>query len=243
MRAAAAMIQVATCLLAAAVPLQAPRSSLQLARAPMLLIPEFQYPDRTPPPTSMQWVGLFEARGGYELRSAQVTLAPINECGETDRAARQITVAGPSQPILIVQAHHPSLPRWRLGPLGPAIGRTGIAPGDHRDIRTRSGVFRLAASGSGSGGNVYEYALRLIDRRTGISQLLFAYTPPPGAPRELHQSPYLVWMGDLDRDGRADLLVEDAMSEIAEHWVLYLSSAARGRNLVGRVAEFERGSC
>jgi hypothetical protein len=55
--------------------------------------------------------------------------------------------------------------------------------------------------------------------------------------------PSLLWMGDLDRDGRPDLVLEDSMSEIEAHYVLYLSSAALVHELVHPVAGFHRGSC
>ncbi len=55
--------------------------------------------------------------------------------------------------------------------------------------------------------------------------------------------PHVVWVGDLDRDGKPDLLVDEDMNESAGHLVLYLSSAARAGEIAHRVAEYWGVDC
>jgi len=55
--------------------------------------------------------------------------------------------------------------------------------------------------------------------------------------------PRVEWVGDLDRDGRPDILIDDNMGELGGHWVLYLSSSARQGELVHAVASFSGGHC
>ena len=50
--------------------------------------------------------------------------------------------------------------------------------------------------------------------------------------------PQILWVGDLDRDGLPDLIVDERPSEFKLHIVLYLSSKAGAGELVGRVAEW-----
>ena len=51
----------------------------------------------------------------------------------------------------------------------------------------------------------------------------------------------IVWAGDLDRDGKLDLVVSFFAKDSWYPYELLLSSRARGRNLVGRAALFETG--
>ena len=49
----------------------------------------------------------------------------------------------------------------------------------------------------------------------------------------------IVWAGDLDRDGKLDLLLNDVTGEyIRYNWDLYLSTEASPDQLVGKVASF-----
>jgi hypothetical protein len=221
------------------VPLARPRSGGPV----LLLLPGYDYPEWAPTPSVRGWYGLFTANGSYDLRAVRITFAPVNSCGELDTRARRVAVPGAAQPVFIVRSHGPNLPPWQAGAVAPAVGQTWLHPGDRRDIRTGAGAYRLAAAGTDAAGNVYDYVLRLIDLRSGHSQLIFSYAPPVAVPREPRPMPSLLWMGDLDRDGRPDLVLEDSMSEIEAHYVLYLSSAARVQELVHPVANFHRGSC
>jgi hypothetical protein len=57
-------------------------------------------------------------------------------------------------------------------------------------------------------------------------------------------SPQVVWMGDLDRDGQLDLFLHDATHESgAQSWTLYLSSQAKGKHIFGRAAQFWIPGC
>ncbi|MBM4267876.1 MAG: hypothetical protein FJ144_14900 [Deltaproteobacteria bacterium] len=55
--------------------------------------------------------------------------------------------------------------------------------------------------------------------------------------------PGIVWAGDLDRDGKIDLLLNLSIHYAAGNLVLFLSSAAKPGELLGEVARFESASC
>jgi len=55
--------------------------------------------------------------------------------------------------------------------------------------------------------------------------------------------PRILWAGDLDGDGKLDLLVEVPSHESATDVRLFLSTAAKGDDLVGQVASQYTGSC
>lgn len=53
----------------------------------------------------------------------------------------------------------------------------------------------------------------------------------------------LVWAGDIDRDRRPDLLFDFPLGDVGHNYVLYLSSARQGSQLVSRVASFSTPDC
>lgn len=55
--------------------------------------------------------------------------------------------------------------------------------------------------------------------------------------------PSILWAGDLDRDGAIDLLLELSAHYAGSEQALFLSSAARGTELVGEVARFTASGC
>lgn len=55
--------------------------------------------------------------------------------------------------------------------------------------------------------------------------------------------PKILWSGDLDRDGHADLLIDLGFHENVTEYVLFLSSLANPGELVGRAASFRHGGC
>lgn len=48
-----------------------------------------------------------------------------------------------------------------------------------------------------------------------------------------------MWAGDLERDGKVDVLVDVREHESNRHYILYLSSAAKEGELVGKAAEWK----
>lgn len=217
--------------------------SLGAVYAPRLLMPDGDYSEWAAGVEGQTWFGLFPSDLGAELRIASIAFEPINACGDRDDRSRRVKVSGPPAPLFLVPVMSGVLPDWQPGPVAPSLSELWLRPGDSRDVRLGAGSFRLEVTGAGESGNVTDYELRLIDIGAGTSQVIFAYHPPPGTDWGLRPMPHVTWAGDLDRDGKPDLLVQDDMSELAGHWVLYLSSAARGRQLVRRVAEYQGVSC
>jgi hypothetical protein len=54
---------------------------------------------------------------------------------------------------------------------------------------------------------------------------------------------YLLWAGDLDRDGKLDLYLSVTQHYDVAERKLFLSSQARRKKLVREVASFEIGGC
>jgi len=219
------------------------RDSLGSFYSPRLLMPGEPYSEWAPGVTGQTWFGLFAGRTSSVLRAVTMTIEPLNTLGDSVAAGGRVKVPGKHQPLFLVPMMPGVLPDWRTGPISPALSQQYLRPGENRDFRLSGGTFRLRVTGTYVTGNVTDYELRIVDVGTGRSQVLKAYHPPPEYAHEPRPMPHVVWAGDLDRDGKLDVLVQDDMSELAGHWTLYLSSAARGREIVHRVAELEGGSC
>jgi hypothetical protein len=75
-------------------------------------------------------------------------------------------------------------------------------------------------------------------RTDQVTQTLIGYLENPG------QTPTLLWAGDIDRDGRVDLLMDLQTAEAAgSFYHLYLSSRAKKGELVGLVATLGDPAC
>jgi hypothetical protein len=78
------------------------------------------------------------------------------------------------------------------------------------------------------------------------SQELFVFTAFPGEGKHISfpgPSPYFAWAGDLDGDGKLDLLVNTTNHENGSDLTLYLSSKAKNGALAGIAAQFLTVGC
>jgi hypothetical protein len=93
---------------------------------------------------------------------------------------------------------------------------------------------------AGSSGGIGTDDASLALRSNGSSQVLYSLRGS-GEPTEAWW--YLLWAGDLDRDGKLDLLVTVSDHYNVAEQVLFLSSAAGAGGLVGEVARLRTTGC
>jgi len=180
----------------------------------------------------LDWFGVYAAGPGYELRRTAVTVedTPFG-CGG---AGRRITASGPSQPLLLVAG----LAALREGRIDTAFtGRRFVYPGESISLNlSDQHWYRLDAFGSAKPGVSgvdfadYELVLRLRSQ----SQVLATYPHV-----NVDAPPELLWAGDLDRDGRVDLLADRG----GYQYTLFLSSMATANGLVAQAADFATTTC
>ncbi|MGD0484529.1 MAG: hypothetical protein ABSB58_07725 [Gemmatimonadales bacterium] len=219
------------------------KDSLGVFYAPRLLMPGEDYSEWAPRVEGQTWFGLYQGKSRAELRVVTITIEPFNVMGDSVASGGRVKVSGPHKPLFLVRAIPGVLPEWRPGPVAPSLPVAWMLPGDRRDIRLSAGTFRIEVTGKAESGNVTDYELRLRNLDSGASQVIFAYHPPAEYAHVLRPTPAVTWVGDLDRDGKPDILIQDDMSELAGHWTLYLSSAARRGEIVHRVAEYQGVGC
>jgi len=185
-------------------------------------------------PARANWIGLFCAHDGCALRKTGVTIdasSALNILDE-EEATEQLRFDG--EPLALF-ADSPLPPGavetvYRYddanvtGPL-KSTGRWQI-PWSHGAL-----TMTWTASSDGS-----EYTHRVSDGTR--SQLLFTL-PSEGHYGSDTSIPSVIWAGDLDRDGRTDLLLSLPDDNCGYDQRLYLSSRAAGDELVALSARLE----
>jgi hypothetical protein len=206
------------------------------------------------------WWGVFPDGDGFTLQATPVTVTPVHDSmmdRDGEMTGKKVTIAQESTPVLLIQglkdpAAGTILPA-RLGPRSwPSDQATAIRqnaflfPGQSHRLSLPTDSVRLTALGTVEEDPTYRHPqimnhqLKLYrgDDEKAVSQALMTI-PRMGDLGE----PHLVWAGDIDRDGKIDLIYDLTDHYVKTHLALFLSSAARVGELVGLVAEWKWSSC
>jgi hypothetical protein len=175
------------------------------------------------PPFGRPWFALHRTPAGDRLDPVSVGLTVVEDaCRGRDTV---VTVSG-----LSAQANVRFLVQWdrlKAGPVQTAWAEPRfLYPGQEQPIQLAADRwFRLSAYGLAEPGLIYNYRLVLSSGETDqrVAQLNVVSMDGP---------PTVVWAGDLDRDGRLDLLADLTTDYVGHEYVLYVSSLASAGNLV-----------
>jgi len=107
-------------------------------------------------------------------------------------------------------------------------------PGDRLTIDLGTHHYRIAFDADDARGTNMRVSLSDETR----SQLLWSQQ---GEGDEPHW--FVIWAGDLDHDGELDLLVDFSEKYSAFNSILFLSSRAKGGDMVGQAAHFNHAGC
>jgi hypothetical protein len=199
------------------------------------------------------WWGIFSDGKGFALQPTEVKVEAVSnplDGDDTVKSASMISLPDGSENIVLVRglksAAAGSLKSLELSKY-KVILRPGASfelpalPGDSND------ALRISASGtevvtttknsSRTQHARYELHLSLVRGDQTVTQLL-ATLPE----FESEYGPSLRWAGDLDRDGKLDLLYDLCTDEVSTDLALFLSSAAREGEIVGLVARWHAAS-
>ncbi len=197
------------------------------------------------------WMGIYRSEVGYFLAPTEVQVERFQDRhagdGPGDSSGRSVfAVDGGQQPVFLVQGGD----GWIPGAVHTAIGEAGLLhPGERVGLdRGRGDADLLIAYGSVNADDIdpsapiYEdYRLQLVSLDDGrpVRTQELVWMEHFG----LDRVPSLWFAGDLDRDGRLDLVLDIAPEEGGEQLILYLSSAAAPGELVADVASRRNGGC
>lgn len=173
------------------------------------------------------WLGVFETDSGSELRYVDLQLPWEDfEPYEGERpAGRYVSLPSETEsPLFLVWS---SSPVFTEGPVTTFIYSTSTR------LSPVSSIF-LNTPGLAKA-KLYASSEGLFLSSTGILQHITDTYPGPDSNSFLG----IVWAGDLDRDGKVDLIIDDVdyWYDIY-NWNLYLSTEATPEQLVGWVASF-----
>ena len=197
--------------------------------------------ERVWPKTGETWLGLYLSSPGYRLAATRIRVEQVADaCGGT---ATKVSAETTAQPYLLLKG----LDRVRPGPVDTAFaGMEFLYPGQSLSIKLsepeRWSYLRALGTASVRRGEILftDYRLELRDsgRIDAGGQAIFQ-----SKALTLDNTPKLRWAGDLDRDGRLDLLLQIPIGGYSTRLVLLLSSRASRPQLVKEVASFDQLDC
>lgn len=194
------------------------------------------------------WWGIFPEGEGYTFQPVRVRVEAVVDPladGDTRKTATQITVPGKTEDIPLIRGLMSAV-AGPLKSLKPAKDWGYIAPGNSitlpwvgapKEILSISAEGREERKNHPRFGSIdgVDYKLRLnrrVEKETTTQ--IIASLPVLRA----LEGPVLVWAGDLDRDGKLDLLYNLSSFYIDTELALFLSSAAKEGELVGLAARW-----
>jgi hypothetical protein len=198
------------------------------------------------------WWGIFPEGDGFTLQQAPVTITIEHDVivdEEGQATGKLVKVPQEAKPVLLVRGIA-GLKEGRIDAVKTESLPRMLYPGQTDSIRLptwKEGTsLGLTALGEARGESDY--------REVGIYnyQIKIDYGPQQNRKRQVvltipdlqaDATPRLVWAGDLDRDGKLDLLFDASYHYNVSLLMLYLSSAAKEGELVGRVAEWKTTGC
>jgi hypothetical protein len=197
--------------------------------------------ERAWPKTGEAWLGLYPTSSGYRLAPTKIRVEQVPDaCGGS---ATKVSAETAAQPYLLLKG----LDRLRPGPVDTAFaGMEFLYPGQSLSIKLsepeRWSYLSAVGTAGARGGEILftDYRLELRDsgRMDARGQAIFQTKA-----LTLDNTPKLRWAGDLDRDGRLDLLLQVPIGGYSTRLVLLLSSRASRPALVKEVASFDQLDC
>ncbi|MBX3176678.1 MAG: hypothetical protein KF886_04915 [Candidatus Hydrogenedentes bacterium] len=198
------------------------------------------------------WWGIFPEGDGFTLQAAPVTITVEHDAivdAEGEATGKRVSVPQEAEPVLLVRGIA-GLKEGRLAPLYHQPHYAYLFPSQTLWLRIKDGEHKLARTVAALGTTeengitpepfVHNYTLKLYAGSHPVTSSQVLYT----AERVYEEArPSIVWAGDIDRDGQVDLLLNTTYHYNVTRLVLYLSSAAKEGELVGKVAEWRTTGC
>lgn len=223
-------------------------ASSQTQRKRMSVIEPGQFHgDEISAKSDQRWLGLFLTKDSSALRYSRLRVRHVTDDvmdhGTQKKTGKQVSVDSPREPLFLVRGAEMLHP-------GPVIT---IFSEKHNFERSLEKVPLTMKLGSASyvlkvmspdkhaelcRENVFPRNAQLVLGSGTSSQVLYTLDACGNEPYW-----YLLWAGDLDRDGKLDLYVSVTQHYDVAQRKLFLSSQARRGKLVREVASFETGGC
>ncbi len=179
------------------------------------------------------WIGLVPSRDGFAWAKLQIKTEKVNDPISNDlpdlKRATQITLETPaaSEPLFLLRG----LPHLLTKPVHTCFDRS-----ENGSFLEQNPILLTCEAIAYSVQVTNQRLLQL--KQAGKTQTLFTWAQ---ALSDEHAE--LIWAGDLDGDGKLDLLLDHSTHSNSTGLTLYLSTWAAPGQMVGRAATFKTVGC
>lgn len=180
------------------------------------------------------WLGLYPTKDGYSLMSSELRVDafydPTIGDDEDVTGATRVSVNGQNAPLFLITG----LDTLKTGMVKTLFsGRLPLLLDGSLEFSLDNGINYYLAAFEGVKTNigVIDHTVELVQGNR--SQVICSIDATNTAVS------YLLWAGDLDRDGRLDVLIDTVCDYNASGAALFLSSPAKRDILLQKVAQFE----
>jgi hypothetical protein len=179
------------------------------------------------------WIGLVPSRDGFAWARLRIVAEkvhdPIGDDPPEVKRANKITLAAPTEtePLFLLRG----LPQLATKPVHTCFDRS-----ENGSFLEQNPILLTCDAKAYSVGVVNSTLLQF--KHGGKTQTLFQW---PGGLSD--QRGELVWAGDLDGDGKLDLVIDHSSHYNASDLTLYLSTWALPGQMVGKAAHFAIVGC
>jgi hypothetical protein len=184
--------------------------------------------------TGEKWFALYRTNTGFELTATKVTV--IDSPGIGGLYDKFVQVNRPFETVFLVRG----IADLREGSVKTVFsGHQFVKPNQFISLQLSNDLrhsYQLYAEGKEDKETIDNYKIILYSdqrRQTILSR----------SPTYLEGTPCLLWAGDLDRDGRLDLLMDLTNHYNVSEPTLFLSSMAAPNELVKKVASHRTVGC
>lgn len=178
------------------------------------------------------WLGLYPTKSGHNLMPTTVRVDafydPAIGDDEDVTGATRVSVPGQNAPLFVIKG----LDSLKAGMVKTLFsGRLPLERSLEFTLDNESTYTIAAFGGLESNSGSVDYRVELV--KGSRSQVICSFDMSNAAVS------YLLWAGDLDRDGQLDMLIDTVCDYNASGPMLFLSSLAEDGDLLQMVAQFE----
>jgi hypothetical protein len=185
-----------------------------------------------------RWIGLLHGPSGFVWRAVTIAAHPVNDPVVDEPGEKTgIEVSVPGRAILLTKGI-PGLLGTKVRTVLDNPEGLILPEQDALELALNGGGYRIRVSDRRPGDDAPEKPSRLVLESAGKSQVLYEW--PTGL---LDQHCELLWAGDLDGDGKLDLVMILSDHYNVMETTLFLSSRHSKGDLVKRIGKFVTTGC
>ncbi len=184
------------------------------------------------------WLGLYTSGGKYELKPTKVAVTMVQDQildeDPKQKTAKKISVPGKERPVYVIGG----VSGLKAGSVtaGVPLKKEFLDVGERLNLKVGTSQATLVIAGTKKGEYRNNYSITL--ESGGTKQLIMKA-------KQIGEdvTPKLLWCGDLDGDGKLDLIMDTTDNYNVSNTVLLLSSKAKPGKLVEQVAVQHSTGC